>query len=121
MSGGKVHGIRDLQGGAEEGKDVLAERVAGGLEAGYQCCGLGERGWEGLETRVRWTNVESFFRVSVFCAFGVERFALHGDPAAVYAACFIRMDLEVLLLFYGRVEELARLIWFVSCGQCLWC
>jgi len=44
---------------------------------------------------------KGFFRVAVFCAFWVEGFALHGDPAAVYAACFVGVDGEVGLLVFG--------------------
>lgn len=65
MASAEVVFFGDEEGGGEEGEDLCAEGVAGGLEAGYQGRGGGEGGREGLEGWLRWGDVEGFFWVAL--------------------------------------------------------
>lgn len=105
MSRAEEAGLWDFEGLSEEVEDRGAKGVTLGLEAKYQVCVGGEERWKWLEFAIRvvgwWRDVEGFFWVAVFCAFWIECFALHRNPAAVCAACFVGVDGIFCFLFFG--------------------
>jgi hypothetical protein len=60
-----------------------------------------------------------WYGVEYLLALWVERFALHGYPAAVGAACFGRVDCVLCFLVTRAVEEFTRLGFVSWCGEVL--